>query len=140
MVSSWSKFQNFLDEKFSGLDPADIIFLMTLPDPETSVASKAAETVDKSEGQTWSIGGKLGYCLVYKDATGNSADGCQLTETSDVSPDDLFEAKEIGKDVYNLFMPEPTLVCLINVQGGKWVKINKRAGSKNRAGWKDAKS
>ena len=39
-------FQNFLEDKFSGLDPEDIIFLMTLPDPETSVSSKVAQTID----------------------------------------------------------------------------------------------
>ena len=39
-------FQNFLEDKFSGLDPADIIFLMTLPDPESSVSSTVAQTID----------------------------------------------------------------------------------------------
>ncbi len=82
--------QNFLDAKFNGIDPEDIIFLMTLPDPQTSVASKAAQALQEENRQP--IKGHLGYCYTYQSQNEvciDSGDGPR--------PSDLFQAKDQGE-------------------------------------------
>ena len=76
-----SLFQNFLDEKFNGLDPADVIFLMTLPDPESSVVSKAVQ----SASLPVPLNGKMGFCYTYSS---------ECHAINPVAPGDLFEAEE----------------------------------------------
>jgi hypothetical protein len=61
---------------------------MTLPDPETSVASAAAASAAADP-----VNGKIGYCYSYK--SGSSSNTCSATNT--VPPSDLFEAEEISK-------------------------------------------
>ena len=78
-------FKEFLDVKFSGVDPEDIIFLMTLPEPENSISNSAVKEVEKQEQIP--IQGKLGYCLMLKEGT-------ECPEELNLDPDEIFEASE----------------------------------------------
>lgn len=90
-VASFSK--AFLDEKFSGIDPEEIIFLMTLPDPETSVAATAAKKVESQKNEA--VNGRLGYCYMSL----NEASNVCLVDSSP-SPVDFFQAKERSRCIH----------------------------------------
>jgi hypothetical protein len=59
-------FEEFLNSTFDGLNPEKIVFLMTVPNPDSAVAAKA--TV--AGGSTLlPISGEIGYCFEYPAAT-----------------------------------------------------------------------
>lgn len=55
-------FGEFLNETFDGLNPEKIVFLMTLPNPDTAVA---AATVVSGATKAIPISGDIGYCVEY---------------------------------------------------------------------------
>ena len=58
-------FNEFLNDTFDGLNPEKIVFLMTLPNPDTVVAAKTAVS---GSSQATAIAGDIGYCFEYPDA------------------------------------------------------------------------
>lgn len=84
-------YDQYLKEKYNGIDPKDIIFAMALPDPDTAVTSSviAGQVQDPVRGQ-------LGYCLVIT-ATDNPDEECVLDNNASFpQPSQLFKAKEMG--------------------------------------------
>jgi hypothetical protein len=52
-------FLDFLDARYDGLNPADIVFLMTLPNPDSAVTAQATVS---GRSQALPIDGQVGYC------------------------------------------------------------------------------
>ena len=60
-------FGEFLNDTFDGLNPEKIVFLMTLPNPDSAVAAAAAVS---GATKAIPISGEIGYCFEYPN--GNS--------------------------------------------------------------------
>ena len=58
-------FQDFLNNSFDGLNPADIVFLMTLPNPDSAVTAQATVS---GKSQPLPIDGEIGYCFEFSAA------------------------------------------------------------------------
>ncbi|XP_059085017.1 uncharacterized protein LOC131882017 [Tigriopus californicus] len=83
-------YDQYLKEKYNGLDPKDIIFSMALPDPDNAVASSVIS------GQVQEpVSGQLGYCLIIT-ASDNPDEECEVDDTTSFpQPSQLFKAKEM---------------------------------------------
>ena len=58
-------FEEFLNSTYDGLNPEKIVFLMTVPNPDSAVAVKATVT---GGSVLIPISGEIGYCFEYPDA------------------------------------------------------------------------
>ena len=88
-----AEYKKFLDAKFSGLEPEDIIFMMALPEPDAAAASSVT-VGPKSPDANKPISGELGYCYEFK--SGKESNACKPTEADFIPPKEFMEAKETG--------------------------------------------